>query len=247
MRIYKFRDLRRQIDRQRFVQIVLEKSIWCARPDSLNDGEEFSFRLDYSPSKDTAGLLTEVLSRYGTGNHLPPALSAAMVLQKGGLSEIAAPIIEDIVHQCRTTLGIVSFSLTKEDDHLWAEYGGQGNGAYVEIDLSDALIGTSYHRVHYVPEKVFHIDAFLESAVVPDKRIITYRNILLAKTKKWSQEDELRFIGKMQDVNLMLDGEITEIGFGPDVPEEIFNFLFAEIEPRCVREGISVQRLPRRG
>lgn len=241
MKIYKYRDLRRQVDRQHFVQIVLEKSVWCARPDSLNDGEEFRFHLDYRPSEDTAGLLTEVLSRYGTDNHLPPALSAAMALQNGRLAEIAVPIIEGIVQQCRATLGIVSFSLSKEDDHLWAEYGGEGNGAYIEIDLPDSFVGSSYHRVHYVEEKVFHIDAFLRSAIAPDQRIINYRNILLTKTRRWHREDELRFIGKMQDVKLSIDGSITEIGFGPKVPDEILNSIIAEIEPYCGTEGIRLR------
>jgi len=74
--------------------------------------------------------------------------------------------------------------MTKTDARLWKEYGGDGNGACVEIDIPDHLVGQNYHRVCYVLAKVFHIDTFLESALFPDKIFQTYQNMLLTKTKK---------------------------------------------------------------
>ncbi len=124
-----------------------------------------------------------------------------------------------MICKCRNTIGVVSFSITKTDDHLWNEYGGKGNGVCIEINIPDTLIGKSYHRVHYVSEKIFHVDSFLESALFQDRAFETYRNILLTKTKKWSQEEEMRFIGNRQEVNLIIDGYISEVTFGPHVPE----------------------------
>lgn len=49
------------------------------------------------------------------------------------------------------------------------------------------------------------------------------------KTKKWSQEEEIRFIGKRQDVNFIVDGPITEIGFGPHVPNDTHERIMADI------------------
>lgn len=46
MRIYKFKDLTEEDKHSHFLQIVLQKSIWCAGPDSLNDEDEFKFKLD---------------------------------------------------------------------------------------------------------------------------------------------------------------------------------------------------------
>lgn len=243
MKIYKFRELTDETKRQRFLQILLKNTIWCAKPDDLNDQDEFRFRLDYTPSEKSARLLAEFISQYRVTKFLPPELSAAMVLTTGKLQEITAPHIAEIIQQCRTTIGVTSFSLVKSDNHLWEEYGGLGNGAYVEIDIPDALIDVSYHRVHYVQERVFHIDSFLESALLFEKKINNFGDILLTKTKKWSQEEEIRFIGKRQDVNFIVDGTITEIGFGPHVPNDTYERIMAETAGYCSVKNIRIVRL----
>ena len=40
----------------------------------------------------------------------------------------------------------------------------------------------------------------------------------MTKTKKWAQEEEIPFIGNRQDVNLIFDGHVSEVTFGPNVP-----------------------------
>lgn len=243
MKIYKFRELTDETKRQRFLPIVLENTAWCAKPDDLNDQDEFRFSLDYTPSNKTAGLLAEFISRYRITKRFPPQLSVAMVLATGKLQEITAPHVAQIIHQCRTTIGVTSFSLVKTDNHLWEEYGGLGNGAYVEIDIPDDLVDESYHRVHYVQEKTFHIDSFLESALLLENKITNFRNILLTKTKKWAQEEEIRFIGKRQDVNFIVNGTITEVGFGPHVPNDTYERIMAEIARHCRVKNIRIVRL----
>lgn len=240
MKIYKFRELTDETKCQRFLSIVLENTVWCAKPDDLNDQDEFRFSLDYTPSEKTARLLAEFISQYRVTKRLPPELSAAMVLATGTLQKIATPYIEEVIHQCRTTIGVTSFSLIKSDNHLWEEYGGQGNGVYIEFDVPDALVDESYHRVNYVQERVFHIDNFLESSLFLENKITNFRNILLTKTKKWSQEEEIRFIGKRQDVNLIIDGLITEIGFGPNVPNDTFERIMADIDGYCSSKDIRI-------
>lgn len=244
MKIYKFKDLTDEKKHAHFYQIVLQNAVWCARPDSLNDEEEFKFRLDYDPSPRTAGLLSEVVARYRTTNLLPPQLSASFVVQNRRLEAIAASIIKDLVEECRNTIGIASFSVTKTDDHLWAEYGGNGNGACIEIEIPDKLIGSSYHRVRYVPEKVFHVDSFLESVLSRDKAFETYSNILLTKTrKKWSREEEIRFVSKRPEVNVIIDGHITEITLGNHVPPHTIQQVEANIVDHCKANGITIKKL----
>jgi len=126
---------------------------------------------------------------------------------------------------------------------LWEEYGGNGNGVFIEINIPDHLVGQSYHRVHYVPDKIFHVDSFLESTLFPEKLFETYRNILLTKTKKWTQEEEIRFIGNRQDVNLLFDGYISEVTFGPHVPQDTFVQLVANIADHCRASNIRITKL----
>ena len=243
MKIYKFKDFNDEQKLSHFYQIVLENTIWCARPDSLNDKDEFKFKIDYKPSSSTADLLSQVITKYRTTNYFLPHLSTSLVLMHKKIEEIAEPIINDMINSCRNTIGVVSFSITKTDNHLWDEYGGAGNGVCIEINIPDKLIGKSYHRVHYVSEKIFHVDSFLESALFQDRAFETYKNILLTKTKKWSQEEEMRFIGNRQDVNLIMDGYISEVTFGPQVPAHTLNQVEANIVNHCKNNNIKITKL----
>ena len=193
--------------------------------------------MDYTPSPRTPDLLAEVVARYGTVGLLPPQISAAMVLEHDRLKLIAPPIITNAIAQCRTATGITSFSATKTA-RLWRAYGGNGYGVCVELDIPDQFLGHAYHRVHYVPTKIFHIDSFLESALYPNRTFETYRNMLLTKTMRWTPEEEIRFVGNRQNVNLMFDGRITEITFGCRVPANTREKLEAAIADHCGSHGI---------
>lgn len=243
MKIYKFKDLCDQKKHSHFYQIVLQNTIWCAKPDSLNDEDEFKFKLDYNPSAYTADLLSQVVTKYRTTNYSPPHLSASFVLKHKKLEEIAEPIIDDMINNCRNTIGVVSFSVTKTDDRLWDEYGGKGNGVCIEINIPDAVLNKSYYPVRYVTEKIFHVDSFLESALFKDSAFNTYRNILLTKTKRWSQEEEIRFIANRQEVNLIIDGYISEITFGTHVQADTFKQVAAKIINHCNANNIKITKL----
>jgi hypothetical protein len=241
MKIYKFKDLSDENIHAHFLQIVLQNTIWCAKPDSLNDDEEFKFKLDYRPTPNTLDLFSRVIAQYRTTNFYHPYISVSLAIQNNRLQDIAGPIIDDLILDCRNTIGIISFSTIKNDSRLWEMYGGFGNGVCVEINIPDSLIGQSYHKVHYAPEKIFHVDSFLESALYKDKAFETYRNILLTKTKeKWVHEEEMRFIGNRQEVNLILDGYISEVMFGANVPEHILNKLMAAIADHCSSNKIRI-------
>jgi hypothetical protein len=66
---------------------------------------------------------------------------------------------------------------------------------------------------------------------------------LLTKTKKWSQEEEMRFIGKQQNVNLIIDGYISEITFGAQVPEHTLKQVEANIVNHCKANNIKITKL----
>ena len=246
MRIYKFRDLTDEEKHPHFYQIVLQNLIWCAKPDSLNDDDEFKFELDYRLSSHTAGLLSQIVAKYRTTNYRPPDLSVSSVLQRQRLEPIMEPIVRGVIDKCRNTIGVASFSATKTDDHLWNEYGGKGNGACIEIEIPDTLINESFHPVYYVSEKVFHIDSFLRSGLFPDQadqEYETFKNMLLTKTRRWSREQEVRFISKRQEVNLILDGRIKEITLGVHIPTRTMEQVEASITEHCNTKGIRITKL----
>jgi len=243
MKIYKFKDLTDKTKHSHFFQIILQNAVWCAKSESLNDEDEFKFELDYAPSPRTSILLTEVIKKYRTTNFLPPNLSSSLVLQNKKLEIIAAPIIEELIKKCRNTIGIACFSTIKADDRLWEEYGGNGNGACIEIEIPDRLMNVFFHPVHYVSKKSFHVDIILESVLFTDKAFETYRNILLTKTNKWAPENEIRFISKRPEVNVIVDGHITEIMLGANVPAITLKHVKAMIADHCQAKGIKITKL----
>lgn len=242
MKLYKFKDLTDESKHYHFLQIVLKNTIWCAKPDSLNDNEEFNFKINYEPSLRTANLLSEVINKYKTTSYLDPCVSASMAIQNNSLEGIATPIIDNLIQECRKTIGITSFSLTNTDSYLWKEYGGKGNGVSIEINISDSFVGQSYHQVKYVKEKEFHVDSFLEAVL--SNKAKAFEMILLTKTKdKWAQEEEIRFIGNRQEVNLIIDGYVSEITFGPNVSTGTLNNLMSVITDHCTANQIRVVKL----
>jgi hypothetical protein len=229
MKIYKYKSLLKLEDGEleHFYQIVLEDQIWCGNPFNFNDKNEFLFRMDYTPSKNTIGLLASAISKYKPNPLFPPIKSSTIVINSGQLGKIASPIIEDISKKCRKELGVTCFSELRDDSLLWNRYGGCGNGVCIELEISKELIGKEYFHVNYVPDKIYHIDDFLKSVL--EDPYINYRNILLTKTLNWEPEREVRLISKKQSVKRNLKGSIKEIIIGNKVKEEIVNGIYARI------------------
>ncbi|MDK9719140.1 MAG: DUF2971 domain-containing protein [Trichlorobacter sp.] len=243
MKIYKYKDLSdlRAGELDHFYQIVLQCAIWCAKPESLNDKNEFNFKLDYVPSPVTHSLLLRVMTIYGSNLMFPPAQSVSLALQNNRLEAVATPIINEIVNNCRNDIGVSCFSELINNDLLWSRYGGNGNGVCIEIVVSDELIDKSIHRVNYVAEKVFHVDSFLESVLEGD--VTNYKNILLTKTDFWQPEQEIRFISNKQCVNWTFDGTVSEVIIGSNVTQDLKSKIMADIGEHCLRESVKISNM----
>lgn len=145
MKFYKFRNFNKKEEISYFCQIVLQKTMWCAKPDSLNDPEEFKFELDYSESDNTIHLLADVLKRNNT--RFPEYSTARFAIDSNSLPLRAKPVIQDLIGSLKKDLGIASFTLTKQDEHLWKKYGGNGNGGCIEIEIPDDVVKHKYYIV----------------------------------------------------------------------------------------------------
>lgn len=244
MKIYKYRDLRIEEDDEYIFDIILNNRIWCAKPSTLNDPKEFNFNLDYSVSGNTLRLLSQVLSRYGSNLYTspPPAVKALLALENGYLESNARPIVDDIIKQCRAENGVSSFSMINNDPWLWKEYGGCWNGLCIEFEIPDHLIGELFHCVDYVDNNVFHVDAFLESAIDPSKVQLMYRKMLATKTVKWKKEKEIRMIGKVNNIALAVGGPINKIEYGFNVTKERFEQFHSNIRNYCETKAIEIRR-----
>lgn len=111
------------------------------------------------------------------------------------------------------------FSIAKDNPSLWKRYGGCGNGLCIELEIPDNSQGI--FNVNYVKEKAFHIDSFLESALLESKAFKAYQNMLLTKSIYWEPEEEVRIVTKKQDVLMQIEGSVTEIMFGNKVDKKI--------------------------
>jgi len=247
MKIYKYRDLTDsdgiayKEKLERLFQIIIDNQLWCASPDLLNDkDDEFRFRCNCTPSASTKMLLTQSLQKQRNLPSLMAKWGTADTIDKNKLVDIATPILGEISIDCRNTLGIISFSYKRDDSLLWERYGGNGNGACIELDIPDELLNVKLFNVDYVSEKVFHIDTLLKADLFPNKRFEAYIAMLATKTAdKWMPENEVRCLTKKQsipdipnpitlDIEKDLKGAITEIMFGRLIPPQTIE----EIKPR---------------
>lgn len=218
MKIYKFKDLTNPEERPHFLQIIENNEIWCAAPDSFDDENEFRFELDYEPSNDTPALLAAVIEKLGTSK-LDPHQVAKHSLKNNKLDEITNPIVAELITQMRGSIGVTCFTTVSNGDQLWSEYGGHGYGARIEFELSDQSVGKIFHLVDYVHKKIFHVDVILKSQLTNCQDL--FRKILCTKTKKWENQNEIRFIGNRIRVGFILDTPITNVTFGDKVPSEM--------------------------
>ncbi len=235
MKIYKFKSLQAESTHCHLLQIIDENKVWCAAPETLNDTKEFHFEMDYRPTNKTGILLSNMLEKYSSLN-LPPNVKASYVLLNNKLEEFTKPVVVDMVRKCRSAIGVTSFSKTGTGDWLWEEYGGKGNGAVVEFDMPDNSLGKTFHTVDYVTKRLFHIDVFLESQAGDPTQI--YRNILCTKTKKWQDEQEIRFLGQTPNINITFDAPATGIIIG----KHVSNPLAKKLIQHCDRRKIKVTR-----
>ena len=241
MKLYKFKDFTNESNHPHFLQIVLEKKIWCASPDSLNDEDEFKFELDCTPTSNTANLLAQQIRQnrpMKLRNSFPPEYVANETLNNNNLECIAKHIFVALIKQDRSELGITSFA-SVVNSTLWEKYGGNGNGAYVEINIPDSFIGQAYHHVDYVEKKIIHVDALLAGTLSSSGALKAYK-MLLTKTEKWSYEKEIRFIGDGQNFNFIFDGHISKVIFGAKVPNNVQEKLLYQISNHCNSNNIII-------
>ncbi len=130
MKIYKFKNFAKKEEIDYFCQIFLHKTMWCAKPDSLNDHAEFEFELNYKESKNTLHLLADINAEHIKSS---PYLTALYAMKSKSLQIRAEPVIRSLIADLKNDLGIASFTLTNQESYLWNMYGGKGNGACVVI------------------------------------------------------------------------------------------------------------------
>lgn len=223
MKLYKYRDFSRPTkdDFDRLASVLTQQVFWAARPDTLNDPEELSWRCDYTPTDRTPSLLTDVLVAYRGQTADQAAFLATEAIRNERVGPLAEPVVRNLVEACRDQVGLICFGDSASNPCLWGRYAGNGTGICIEVDVADALMNSQIHRVQYPVEKTVHIDTFLEASTPRGAVTPLFTAALLSKPKCWSPEAELRFVSKRQNVPVQLAGSrITSLVIGDKLPQD---------------------------
>lgn len=217
MKIYKYRSVnpRDVAGCSRLAQIVNHKLVWCARPDTLNDPDEFAWTCDFTQSPKTLDVVAGLLQK--TKGHCPSEAlrRAKVVLERGAFEPLGKPVIEEMIKKMRDEIGVACFGSTPDNPLLWSRYAGEGTGVSVEFDVPDSLLGSQLHRVVYEDNRRIHIDEFIRSMDERDAAVGVYAT-MLTKTKYWEPEEEIRFLSKRQQVEVRIDDStVTSVVLGP--------------------------------
>jgi len=208
MKLYKYRDLSNpcEADFQRLETLLRQQAFWCARPDTLNDPEEFAWICDYSTTDDTVELLVELLVRIQGRTREQARERAMAALTSGRLEFLAKPILAGMIQQCRNEIGLVCFGTSSENSILWERYGGNGSGVCIELEVPTDLLERQLFRVQYSTSKIIHIDQLMRAFLDTSHAREVYSFALLSKPLFWAPEAEIRFISKRQRVSVQVDG-----------------------------------------
>ena len=217
MKIYKYRTLRPGDDLSlaRMDRIVNHRLVWCARPDTLNDPDEFAWTCDFAESPNTVEVVADLLEET-KGHSRPEALRRALAaIRSGNLEALGAPVIDEMIRQTRDEIGVACFAITPDNRTLWSRYADEGRGVCVELEVPDSLLGSQLHPVVYDDNRRIHIDEFLRSRSDLGAATGVY-GTLLTKTKYWECEREIRFLSKRPQVEVVIDGStVTRVVLGP--------------------------------
>jgi hypothetical protein len=241
MKIYKYRDFSSpsEDDFGRLEDSVHRLLVWCARPDTLNDPQEFVWQCDYTPTAATPALLAGVLVKARGRTNTDAQGIAAAAIQNGRLEVIAKPVFDGMIEQCRDEIGLACFGATPDNPTLWRRYGGDGAGVCIEFDVPADLLGTQLHRVEYPKEKRLHVDQLLRAFVDRNEAQVVYDVALLSKPSSWADEEEIRFVSQRHSILVAIDRAQVPCVFLDDS-------LGADVRARIERITVQV-RLAERG
>ena len=205
MKLHKYRELKDGDGEavERLQSLLQTQAFWCARPDTLNDDQEFSWRCDYQPTSETIGLLAGLLSQERNWSFAEAWKQLESLIDNGSLERLAAPVVASLIQQCRAEVGLLCFGTSPSNPTLWSRYGGNGEGVCIELVVPDHLLGTSLFWVQYTQEKVVHIDDLLRSHFGKAREM--YSLALLTKPRKWVPEEEVRFVSSSQNVSVRIE------------------------------------------
>jgi hypothetical protein len=217
VKLYKYRDFSNpsEDDFGRLETLLHREVFWCARPDTLNDPEEFAWNCDFTASAVTQESLTELLVRVNGHTRVQAQERSAAAISSGRLVTLAKPIIEGMIQQCRKEIGLVCFGISPDNSVLWQRYGGNGAGVCVEIEVPEDLLEKQLYRVQYSFAKSIHIDQLMRAFLDANHVREVYTLALLSKPTFWAPEEEIRFVSRKQEVLVRIDrSQITRIILG---------------------------------
>lgn len=227
------------------IQIIKHKKIWCSEVNEFNDKRELNFNITYNEPKShvekvktrdrRSQLFFDALKGKSrvTPEQFRHFLKKPMRLQKFAEKEI----MPNLKAQLRKSVGVCCFSMLKDDEWLWKEYGGQYNGVRIEIELSN---WDKFHCVDY-DKKDITIDECMLASVMQHFSYTypVFSAMLCAKTQKWINEKEIRYI-KLDKINEKVDiseHKIKSLSFGYKV-DPVIKKKISEI---CKQQNIKIE------
>jgi hypothetical protein len=217
VKLYKYRDFSNPSEEHflRLDTMLRREAFWCARPDTLNDPEEFAWKCDSTASAATEELLAALLVRVKGRPHAEARERSAAAISTGRLEALAKPIFEGMIQKCRAEIGLVCFGTSPDNAVLWERYAGNGAGLCVELEVPAELLEKQLYRVQYSFERLIHIDQLMRASLALNHVREVYTLALLSKPSAWAAEEEIRYVSRRQEVLVHIDGShITRLVFG---------------------------------
>lgn len=206
---------------ERLLDSLRKSSIWCPRPDGLND--PFDCQLDLKSS----------FSR---------ALAKSTADQQERLRTILAqPAFFDDWATQFANIGVCSFTLDLYNALMWAHYAADHKGVCLLYRFSEKFIVNPANKIIGIDKVRYGSDTvtdWLMTAALDDLyqlRVKLTEIYLTAKAPDWSYEREVRIIRFSQGPFVLAPESLVQVCFGLRTPDE---------DIKRVKEAVSVRSLP---
>lgn len=243
MLIYKYKKLLEENEINHFCDIILNERIWAAHPNTLNDKDyEFRHEIDCKLTDETRNLLSQIFIKKKKLNSIIRNLPCELL--NNSLQKHGKKTFDDMIENIRNDFGIASFSLFHHDEEkLWRDYGGNGIGACIELEIPSRIFTEmEFFVVNYVEKKIIHIDEFLKTELNDEYSREFIEKILATKHQSWSPEKEVRLIKNQADSFISLSNvKIKKITLGNKISNQTSTQIESKISRRCKEKNIKLK------
>jgi len=198
--IYKYRAINEYT-----YQLLINKEMWFAEPDSFNDPFDCNIHVDFSNNQDE---IKDYFKMYSINYNFEKNEKWKYFKSTNFTNySIGHDIVQDATDKIVSGLGILALSKKYDDILMWSHYSNAHTGVCLEFDiLKDKKFFKPLKKVDYKAE-------YPNFRYLEDKNTLLEK-LILTKSEQWNYEQEYRIIRSKSNAYKFRESSLKSVYFG---------------------------------